>query len=508
MKVIGLFFTSLLMSHCLCAYYCPYTCNNNPLDQIYPNQNMCVLSAEIPPGLRGLPYGIYPTCGIYNTDRFSYNKLFNWYPNAIFTPSTYNEVQYVLQQCINNHLSFYVRSGGHCSEQTIPRGYIIDLRNFTSIVPDTNTNTVTIGAGCRLGDVISTLGAINYAIPTGTCPSVGLSGLALGGGIGLLVRNFGLTCDSIISMQVLTANNGLITVSQDSFPDLFWALRGGGHNSYGIVLEYTFQMYYIPTVSMLELRWDWDPKTFYEVYNAWQKWVTTLPPTISAEAVFKYKNGRARLSVNALKVGAEPFTEWEDVFLPYHPSSELLYTGNYLGAAEIFASNYTYPFSKAKSKYFFKPLPKGGVDVAIQYMNLLQNEQCPYETFWEFGAGKPGAIANFKTAYFPRQAFGYAFVFIYWPNESQETAALNLINATYRQMEPFTSPYSYNNLTDYDLGANYLHAYYGSHVDRLIQIKNVYDPDNIFNWTQGIPLKYIPKSPLTELIQQKYCPHQ
>ena len=133
------------------------------------------------------------------------------------------------------------------------------MRNFNYITPDVGTSTVTIGAGCRLGEVISTLGAINYAIPTGTCPSVGLTGLALGGGIGLLARAYGLTSDSIISMTVMLADGTIVDVTQDTYPDLFWALRGAGANAFGIVIDFTFTMYYIPTVSYLQLTWPWDP---------------------------------------------------------------------------------------------------------------------------------------------------------------------------------------------------------------------------------------------------------
>ena len=75
----------------------------------------------------------------------------------------------------------------------------------------------------------------------------------------------------------------------------------------------------------------------------------------------------------------------------------------------------------------------------------------------------------------------------------------------YTQLEPHTSPFSYNNLTNYDLGADYLHSYYGSNIDRLIRIKNEVDPANIFTWHQGIPLEYVPKSLITQRIQDKYC---
>jgi len=168
---------------------------------------------------------------------------------------------------------------------------------------------VTIGAGCRLGEVISALGAINYAIPTGTCPSVGITGLALGGGIGLLARAYGLTADSIISMTVLMADGTIIEVTQDTYPDLFWALRGAGANAFGIVLDFTFTMYYIPTVSYLQLSWTWDPSQIAQIVNAWQNWFPAQSTNITSELIFYYNNGQLTLKINALKIGATPFTE-------------------------------------------------------------------------------------------------------------------------------------------------------------------------------------------------------
>lgn len=475
------------MDNCPENCKCEYKCNKNPLNQIYPSQNMCVILNSIPEGLKNLPYGMYTNCDLYYTNRFTYNKRWNWFPNAIFTPSTFDEVRYVFGQFLLHKLPFYVRSGGHCYEQVIPGGYVLDLRNLNAIIPNTKQSTVYFGAGAKLGDVISDLGKIDYAIPTGTCPSVGLSGLALGGGIGYLVRKFGLTSDSIISMEVLTAENKLITVSKDQHAELFWALRGAGNFTYGIVLGFTFKMYKIREVSFLQLRWDWNPKVFAEVYDAWQEWAKTLPDDISAETVFKYKNGKVRLSVNAMKVGPKPFTEWESVFKKFKPTTTNLYKGNYLGAAELGASNYTYPFSKTKSKILFEPLPEGGVDALIDWMALLLEKQCAYEAFWAIEALNPAVLQKTDSAFFPRKAFGVAIGFIYFPLASQQCEAVHLINKSYQEFGKFTSSYSYSNLTDYDLGPDYLRAYWGTNVFRLIEIKKKFDPGDIFRWRQGIP---------------------
>jgi hypothetical protein len=300
------------------------------------------------------------------------------------------------------------------------------------------------------------------------------------------------------------ADGTIIEVTQDTYPDLFWALRGAGANAFGIVLDFTFTMYYIPTVSYLQLSWTWQPAQAAQIAAAWQKWFPVQSKNITSELIFYYNNGQVTLKINALKIGSTPFIEWQSAFAPFNPTVKL-YHGNYVGAADIFASNYTQPFSKVKSKFVFSPLSSEGIDLIINFMTQLTYNECPYIFFVEFGGASGGAIAQGNSSYFPRTAFGWIFQFMYWPFEYQQEGALNMIREFYRSFEPYTSPYNYANLVDYDLGSYYLHAYYGSNISRLVSIKNTYDPNNIFTWHQGIPLEYVPRSILTQKIQQKYC---
>src|SRR5581483_10938998 len=114
--------------------------------------------------------------------------------------------------------------------------------------------------GTHLGGVIQELGRIGYAIPTGTCPSVGVTGLALGGGIGFLTRKYGLTCDAIRCLTMVNADGEIIQVDKVDHPELFWAMCGAGGGSFGIVLDFTFKMFYVPKVQLLKLSWEWEPK--------------------------------------------------------------------------------------------------------------------------------------------------------------------------------------------------------------------------------------------------------
>lgn len=464
-------------------------CTDYVLCQIYTNQNMCLLTEEIPLELQNLPYAIYPTQLLaYNTARLNYNKRFTYFPHAIFKPECAEQVAYVVSVLRNYNLPFSLRGGGHCyGPGSLSNGYVIDLSNFNEIDLDIESQEVFIGAGAVLGNVIQKLGNYNFAIPTGTCSSVGAIGLALGGGLGLLARHYGLTSDTIKSYIVVNAKSEIIEVTAtNQYSDLFYALSGAGNGSYGVVLGIKFKMAYIPQATFVKLIFNWDPAQVPAIVQAWQTWIATLPDEISSELLFRFQNGQPRLSIASLKSSGEPFTEWQAPFNAFQPMVSIT-SGTYLDCAQQAASSYTQPFSKARSKFIFAPLPNAAIDVIINYINQLQAQNAPYLFYFEFGAGG-GALLNSTGSYFPKSAFAWIFLFLYWNYEFQTPAALASINSIYNAIEPFTSPYSYSNLVDYELGSTYLNAYYGTNVPMLVQIKNKYDPLNIFKWHQSIPL--------------------
>ncbi len=455
----------------------------------------------IPPELRGLDYAVYPTSPQYNTARFNFNKRFNVFPKAIFAPTEYSQAAFVLSALKKHHLPFSVRSGGHCFEPgSLSSGYIIDLRNFNSINPNPDKNEVFIGAGCILGDVIKTLGEIDYAIPTGTCPTVGAAGLTMGGGIGLLVRTFGLTCDSVKSVLLLTAESKIITVSADHHPDLFWALLGGGSGSYGIVLGFTFTMYYIPEVTFYELIWEWDTRKIIPVMEAWQTWVKTLPDNISSVCGLRHPNDICALPhetppivirVFGLKVGSEPFVEWKSAFEGLKPKVNI-FQGTYLDMSKYWVAEPMLPFNKAKSRILMEPVTYEVLKKVTCFFEEVEEE--PFLVYFNFES-LGGKVPQNETAFFPRDAFGWWFQAYYWARQEQTDAVLAISRDFYNKIPSEVSKYCFANIIDYDLGRYYMEAYYGSNAGRLIDIKRKYDPANLFHWKQSIPLtKAVPGS--------------
>ncbi|HXF28931.1 MAG TPA: FAD-binding protein, partial [Chlamydiales bacterium] len=355
--------------------------SNNILHQFDPDQNDLRLLNSIPSPLRHLSYAIYPTSRGYDTARFNYNKRFNLFPHAIITPRTKKEAVFTLRQFKKYKLPFSVRSGGHCIQAgSLSPGYIFDLRHFNQIVPNVKRKEVYIGAGARLGDVIDTLGKLGFAIPSGTCSSVGVGGLTLGGGVGFLSRAFGLTCDSVKSITFLTAKGKIIKVDHENHPGLFWALRGAGNGSYGIALGITYQMHKVPQVSYLSLKWNWSGKLVHKVFQAWQKWIKTLPENISPFLNLSYQNQKLLIEVEALKVGSSKFTEWKKAFSCLKPKVKL-FKGSYTASARLWADRAPYPFLKSKSEMIMKPLSHKPVQLAIDFLEDLKKKKSTYYAF-------------------------------------------------------------------------------------------------------------------------------
>lgn len=474
-------------------HFLPYKLPEN----LFPVKRSVSLTDFTPPELSNLTYAIYPNSPEYNTARLIFNKRFVYFPKAIFVPTTPQEVQYLVGVLKKHHLPFAIQSGGHCIEPgSLSSYYVISLKNFNAIIPDITTSQVYIGAGAKLETVIQTLGLIDYAIPTGTCPTVGVTGLTLGGGLGLLCRTYGLTCDSVQSITFVNAYSDVIEVNAANYPDLFWALRGGGNGSYGIVLGITFNMHYIPVVTYYELMWDYDPHLIPDIMVAWQKWVKNLPEIISSVLVIRHPNHLTALPeesplltirIVGLKVGSEPFTEWKEAFKCLRPSV-FIQSGSYLEMSKFWARESNLPFLKYKSRILMRPLTLNTIMDVTRFFEKLERRNPNYLVYFEFER-LGGQVPNNHTAFFPRHAFAWWAQAYFWPEQKQNEEVLALSRRFYASIPKEVSRYCYANLVDYDLGRSYLKDYYGNHVDRLIHVKRKYDPTNLFHWKQSIPLK-------------------
>ncbi|GAB2977361.1 FAD-binding oxidoreductase [Saccharothrix stipae] len=222
----------------------------------------------------------------YDAARLPFNSLFDHHrPAAIARCVRAEDVQRCLEEARRSGIRVAARGGGHsyAAYSTPHDGLVVDLgpMNGVEVRPD---GTAVIGAGARLGDVYAALAAAGRCLPLGNCPSVGIAGLTMGGGLGWVQRTYGLTCDWLRAARVVTVDSRVVTASEDREPDLFWALRGGGGGNFGVVTSFEFATAPRPEV-LTVFRLRFPAGSAADVLGAWQPWSASAPEHLSSTCV-------------------------------------------------------------------------------------------------------------------------------------------------------------------------------------------------------------------------------
>jgi FAD/FMN-containing dehydrogenase len=201
-------------------------------------------------------------------------------PRLVVRCRSVSDVVRVLTYATTTGERIALRGGGHCfAGRSSSDGIVLDLSGLDDIsVAD--DGIATIGAGVRLGEMYAALHTQGRTLPAGCGPSVGIAGLTLGGGIGLLGRRHGLTCDRLVGVQVVLPDGSVVVCDDDHEPELFWALRGSGGGQFGVVTSLRFDTVVEPMTTRIEAHWSGPGVD--EVVAAWQSWAPDVPDELTA----------------------------------------------------------------------------------------------------------------------------------------------------------------------------------------------------------------------------------
>lgn len=356
---------------------------------------------------------------------------------------------------------------------------------MTGVGIDVSRGEAVIGAGVRLLDCYRRLWDLGVTTPAGTCPGVGIAGLTLGGGIGFLSRQYGLTCDNLVAIELVDADGRTLRASEEQHPDLFWALRGGGGGNFGIATAFTFRVHPIGDVVKCTVTWPWDDVA--EVLDAWQRWAPFADERLCVALAVSRPSAGA-ISATGLFTGAE--TELPALLAPLlqagTPGTPLIQSLPYLTAVEQFAGpaigNGSLRF-KNSSTMADEPLPAAAIMTLVEHLGAA-----PFDSdlvgFFPLG-GAIAAIDQAATA-FPHRGAHFDLQYqAYWWDDSAAEASLAWVRDLRAAMAPYTAG-AYVNYIDADL-SDWESAYYGTNLSRLKQVKGNYDPDDIFNSPQTVP---------------------
>lgn len=440
----------------------------------------------------------------FEQSRRLYNHRFDLRPIMVVRPRSAADVARTLDYARQEGLPWAVKSGGHSYiGASGTSGLMVDMSFLRGVEP-LGDGLYRIGPGARLKNVYSRLSCDGRTVPAGTCDTVGFGGIALGGGVGYLMRQHGLTLDRVRSMQVVLADGRTVIASPASEPDLFWALRGAGGGNFGVVTSFDVES--VP-LEQLNLRgWVWPWSQSVAGFMRWQQVLADglLPREYVTYCSFTIDAALDQPVFRAGVIGSGPTGALD--------SAAALFTGS--GGVPSAGAAYGWPLTsptcnatepaeasryKAKSAMLYAPMSGAGVEAIKAGMQRRVDD--PRFTPWDYAAvtflslgGAVGDVGGSQTAFSHREALADAQYLAYWtsPESAAEQANLEWIRGIWADSFPHVSAGGagcYVNYCDDDLPDQaWPDLYHGTNLARLRQVKAAYDPTDFFRGAQTIRL--------------------
>ena len=440
----------------------------------------------------------------YERARHVWNADIDRYPVAILRPTTAREVATGLVWARDHGVGVTVRGGGHnlAGTAVADGALMIDLRDLSSISYDHSAGTVTVGGGAALGDLDRANAIQGVTVPAGTVSHTGVGGLTLGGGNGYLSRLHGMTVDHLRSVELVTADGRILNASENENPDLFWALRGAGHN-YGVATSFTFA--YLPYLLTANVR-----QAFYaadsraDVLQFFRDWsydqapddVTTYarlveaPPYWSALPV--ENRGKPVLSVATIHWG-EPDAEQAataPMFAQAKPIWETAYRLPHLELQHACDDDFRHGLKHYWRAGNLVSFPDSAIDTAIEFSDsypgrplqasstIAPHFTCPFQFFPRGGA--TGRVAPEATAVGERNSSKWVSTLGgEWEFDEEREPIVEWTRAFDAEMAQYKDG-AYVNFVSDSGGANTARWFYGDKFDRLVAVKRDVDPENVF----------------------------
>jgi len=426
----------------------------------------------------------------YDAARVVYDTRFDAVkPQAIVFCESLSDVQKTVRWARKHSVRIVPRSGGHSyGGYSTTSGVVVDVSRLHAVSVAANGHAAA-GAGARLLGIDTALAGRGRMLPAGTCPTVGIAGLAQGGGIGLSGRKFGLTCDHLLEATVVLADGSAVVANAHERPDLHWALRGGGGGNFGIATRFVFRTHAVGSVSTYSLEWPWSDAK--HVVQAWQAFAPHAPDGLSCV-----------LNVNAAAGGGVPQITSAGQFFGSEqalrslvaplvnagtPTRFTTTTRTFLEAVHYWAGGGTGRSTfAAKSSISTAPLSSAGIDALLHQIEDKRTSGTGSGiVLLDSWGGAINRVPKTATAFVHRNALFSMQYLAYWDAGAAAAPNLAWLRRCFAALRPHVSPYAYQNYIDPEL-PNWQQAYYGTNLPRLRQVKRKYDPHNVFHFRQSI----------------------
>ena len=415
-------------------------------------------------------------------------------PALIARCSCKEDVVEAVRHAAENELLAVAKCGGHSvSGASLPQdGIMIDMSGMKNIEVNPDARTARVEGGVLLGELDAATQVHGLAVTAGIEPETGVAGLTLGGGIGFLARKLGLTIDSLLGAEVVLADGTVVETGEESHPDLFWALRGGG-GQFGIVTRFDFKLHPIgPQIVTAQAYYPLDKAK--EVGAFVESFMRRAPDDISMVPVFltipeveafpaKW-HGKHAVAMVACDVGPEetakkrlaPLLEMDDLIMGF------IDTIPYLDFQQTFAGASPHGARFYWKSIFVDKITDDLIEVLAEGLQELEGEYS--QIFMEILGGAAGRVPVEDTAFANRSAIYNLGISAGWNERAKDDAIVRSVKTLFDRLGKFSDGTVYLNYLDRDEIGRAREGF-GPHFERLQEVKNRYDPDNRFGGALG-----------------------
>lgn len=443
---------------------------------------------------------IFPGQPGYETARRVWNADIDRRPAAIVRCLDAEDAAAALRWCSHAGWPITVRGGGHnlAGTAVADNAVLIDTGLIRHVTVDTDARTVTVGAGCRWGDVDRAAEMHNVAVPAGVVSHTGVAGLTLGGGMGYLSRMFGSTVDFLHEVEIVTADGEIRRVSDRNEPELFWALKGAGHN-FGIATEFVFRYVDIPGLATVRIAL-YPAHERKAILQQFRDGAPAMPDNVGTyvrlyrcpeywSQVPREHRGKQIISVATVTYG-DPSAE-EALTAPMYAAGTPIYTSvrtiPHVTLQHATDDEFRYGISHYWRHVAFRELPDSLLDTVLEHVDaypgrnlnsssfITHQVMCPFELI----AGKltPRPHENDSTTGIHSRWAGN--IGADWEYPDERAQLVSWVKALTAEVLPHENG-SYVNFASEASDSQGAKALYGRKYDRLVAIKQAYDPLNVF----------------------------
>ena len=422
----------------------------------------------------------------YDSARRIWNASIDKHPGLIARCSEAADVVRAVKFSRANNLLVAVKSGGHnvAGRALCDDGIVIDLSATNRVSVDAELRAVRVQAGALLGDVDREANAHGLVVPTGVVSKTGIAGLTLGGGTGWLARKYGLTCDNVVSCEVVTAEGDLVTANNEINADLFWGLRGGGGN-FGIVTSFLYRAHPVSTVLGGVIAYTRDQAAALLRY--YRDFMPAAPDELTAYAgLISMPDGTPAVGVMACY--CDDLTEGERVLKPLRafgsPVFDAIQPTSFPTMQKLvdeMSPDSTHNYWRST---FIRDFSDEVIDLIIEHGNRMESRLS--RIVIQFFGGAAGRVAPADTAFAQRQAEYNVGIETQWTDAAESEKHIGWTRTLSDALRPYSSNgYLLNFIGDEE--PDTIRAAFGSNYARLVELKTKYDPTNFFSLNQNVP---------------------